>query len=222
NNVLTDRGLGMISPAEGTARLARLLTVGRPQIACAPFDARQWIEAYPHVAGSTWLAGLIADQAGAAAPIGDAALLAALRAAPRKRRRGELEAFITQKVSLVLRTDPGSIDRRQALREIGLDSLTSLELSNHLGRALGLKLNATLVFTYPSVATLAEHLGGALGLLDEPDGAPASVSFAGPESSTAPLVPQPISPTQDLEALSDDEADALLEQKLREMEERLG
>ncbi|GGO32834.1 polyketide synthase [Micromonospora parathelypteridis] len=47
--------------------------------------------------------------------------------------------------------------------EIGIDSLTAVELRNQLGASLGRKLPATLIFDYPTPALLAEHLAGQFG-----------------------------------------------------------
>ncbi|WP_116438920.1 type I polyketide synthase, partial [Pseudofrankia asymbiotica] len=54
--------------------------------------------------------------------------------------------------------DGGEIPSTLAFREIGLDSLTGVELRNQLNQVTGLRLPATAVFEYPSPDALARHL----------------------------------------------------------------
>jgi hypothetical protein len=68
---------------------------------------------------------------------------------------------VRRQLAAVLKLRPDeSIDRRQKLMELGLDSLMALEVRGSLNKTLGLNtpLASTIIFDHPTVEALARHL----------------------------------------------------------------
>ena len=85
-------------------------------------------------------------------------------AAPNK-RRALLMAHVREQALRTLGLKPSySLDPRQPLREIGLDSLMAVELRNALAGSLQEKLPPTLLFDYPTVEALTDFLAQKLRL----------------------------------------------------------
>jgi acyl carrier protein len=58
----------------------------------------------------------------------------------------------------VLKLDDQRLDIQRPLGEYGLNSIMGLELRHRLEREFALRLSATLIWNYPSVAAMAGHL----------------------------------------------------------------
>jgi len=79
----------------------------------------------------------------------------------RPKDRDMIQAWLINKVSVALSLSPDQIDPRETFSSFGLDSRTAVSLSGDLERWLGRRLPPTLVWDYPTIDAIAEHLSAA-------------------------------------------------------------
>ncbi|MFD9904193.1 SDR family NAD(P)-dependent oxidoreductase [Streptomyces sp. NPDC059063] len=114
-------------------------------------------------AGSPLLRGLVAAPAGPGGPESPAAAEVGLAQRVRSLPKADAEAALLDAVraqtALVLgHADASRVGPATAFKDLGIDSLTALELRNKLAEVTGLKLPATLAFDYPNPGTIAQFL----------------------------------------------------------------
>ncbi|KAA1246584.1 fatty acyl-AMP ligase, partial [Mycobacterium simiae] len=99
-----------------------------------------------------------------------------------QQRRDTLTAMVTATAAAVLaHPDPAALDPDLAFKDLGIDSLTALELRNTINQQTGLTLPATLALDHPSPAALAAYLADLLTDTAAPAVPAAEVSTPGDE-----------------------------------------
>ncbi|MER6912297.1 SDR family NAD(P)-dependent oxidoreductase [Streptomyces sp. NPDC000594] len=95
----------------------------------------------------------------ATAPQAAEPLAERLAGASRPERLAALTSAVREEVAAVLgHADTTAVTPDRSFRELGLDSLTAVELRNRLAAATGVGLPATVVFDHPTPQALATHL----------------------------------------------------------------
>ncbi|HEX7736851.1 MAG TPA: type I polyketide synthase [Ktedonobacteraceae bacterium] len=151
------QGMDLIPSWQGMLILEALLQRRTAQVGVLPI---KW-PVFSRYATSTRLSLFSELQAGAeeAQPVEDYLLARRLLDTPARERHAllttTLRAFILQ--VLGARADT-TLDPRRPLRELGFDSLMSVELRNLLRAATGYPFPATLVYDYPTMTALIDHL----------------------------------------------------------------
>ncbi|MEW1640335.1 SDR family NAD(P)-dependent oxidoreductase, partial [Streptomyces sp. NPDC093801] len=188
-------GLRFLDPERALDALDAALVGRETAVAVADVDWARFSAAYTAARPSALLDELpavralraaekaAADAAGAAAGASATRIAGALRGRPEQEQRRELLRLVRTQVAAVLgHASPGGIDPERAFRELGLNSVTAVELRNRLREATGLDLAASLVFDHPTSAAVARHLhelASGTGADGEPDAPFATVPAGG-------------------------------------------
>ena len=69
-----------------------------------------------------------------------------------------IRIWLITNIASVVNMDPSSIDVRQTFDNYGLDSLQAVSLSGDLETWLNREISPTVVWDYPTVEQLAQHL----------------------------------------------------------------
>ena len=70
----------------------------------------------------------------------------------------ELERWLVERVAREVGVDADRIDPQTPFAGLGLDSATAVQLTGELEELMAVRLDPTLVFEYPTIRRLAEHL----------------------------------------------------------------
>ncbi len=157
-------GFRLVASDRGPRTLDAALALGHPAVVGVPVDMatlRQRPAQAPLVfsrLARTPLRRAVKENAMNAETLG--ALLAGLPEA--EQQRTVLDLVRAEVAAVLGHPDPGGIGEEAPFAGLGFDSLTSVELRNRLGDAVGRRLPASLVFDHPTPGQLAAHLLGGL------------------------------------------------------------
>ena len=178
---LTSTGLTPITSEHGLALFDAALTSQRPNLLASPVNTAALTRRARNNALDPMLSALVTSrpQAAAASP---RTLAATLAGQTPQQGLETLTAMVTATTAAVLaHPDPAALDPDRPFKDLGIDSLTALELRNTLNQHTGLTLPATLVLDHPTPTTLAAHLADLLIDTAAPAVPAAQVSTRGDE-----------------------------------------
>jgi myxalamid-type polyketide synthase MxaB len=203
-------GVLPIAVADGLAVLEQALREGRVQLVALPVAWAAFAERLVTGRDPRLLEDVLESTGRSSSEYRDA-LVHELEALPPEKRQSRLESRINDHVTRVLGFDESEPpDIHRPLMELGLDSLMAVELGNLVSRTVGVALPPTILFDYPTIEALAGYLLAQLLPTDEVDDA------GGDPGGQRELI------VAEVETLSDDEAEALINESLAKLLPRPG
>jgi len=206
------QGLSSLAPEKALALFDRLIGSAESQVTAMAMDWSLFFRSQADLARAVFFEKIPGREA--ALRTEPENILRRLKEAPEDRRMGLLRDHLTSRIAGLLGLNPAAVDAERGFFQMGMDSLTSMELRNRLQMDFSRTLAATLIFRHPTVKSLAGYLLGAVipsatatsGTADLPAGTNEEVGKSdGKEDGRS------------LDALSEKEAEALLVEKLKKL-----
>jgi len=153
---LAKQGIKAIPPGVALTSLGQALRHHGPQLGIFDID---WRTYQAHKKPTAFLTEFQQEPANQPRQEASASLLNEIAGANIEQRTALIVKLIEQNIVTVLSLPKSkNIDRKQGFLDMGMDSLTAVELKNRLSRALTVSLPATLAFDYPNANGLANYL----------------------------------------------------------------
>ncbi|MDG9720931.1 type I polyketide synthase [Streptomyces sp. DH24] len=184
---LARRGVEPMDPDTALTALQRVLDEDRAGLTVSATDWAKFLPAFTAARPSPLLSALPeareTDPVADAHPDGDATapgLRDRLTGLPDvERARLLLDVVRTEAAATLGHPGADAVPAERALRDLGFDSVSAVDLRNRLKKATGLPLPASLVFDHPNATAVAAHLqaelfpdaAGGTGSGDDPDAA---------------------------------------------------
>ncbi|HEY3708669.1 MAG TPA: SDR family NAD(P)-dependent oxidoreductase, partial [Amycolatopsis sp.] len=174
-------GFGLLAPELAISSMRHAIELGDPAVAVLDIEWDRFAEAFATLRANPSLSDL-PEIKRLEAPVPDSSeseLRQRLGGLPAAERGAAMLELVRAQIALVLgHADAATVEADRAFKDLGFDSLTTIELRNALSAATGLKFAASMIYDYPSAAELAEFLlSELLGSIAEPV-VPAAVTRA--------------------------------------------
>jgi len=205
-------GMGMISPDQGIQMMEQVISNNKTQVAVLPIQWKPFLnqfseesipDLYNDFIEKSDNSDLVVEQ--------KSEFLKNLEAVAVEYRLEMIVEFLKEQIIRVLAMDANSaIDETQPLQSMGLDSLMAIELKNSIDSGIGKNLPATMVFNYPTIEALAEHLFKDV------------LKLNGVEENQETIDKEAVQKEESLseiEEMSDEEAEAMLLKSLEDADE---
>jgi acyl carrier protein len=179
------------------------------QVVVVRADWRKYMRQFPVERKLSLISRLVSEdwiqtQAGTPMPMQERTLVPQFDQVSPAEGRKLLQAYVRDVIIQVLGLEPSFfIDPKQGWRDIGMDSLMSLELRNRLQTGIGKPLPSTLAYDFPTMSSLVDYLAEEV-LAQKPV---QDIQISQEADNWARNVAQ-------LDGLSDEEAEALLLEEL--------
>jgi aryl carrier-like protein len=158
---LSRLGIQPLRTQEGLALLDAALTAPHAHLVPARVDLTALRTGEPHALLRRLAPARTAAATSPAAPAAGQPQTPArsLTELPLPDREAAVRRLVRTELAAVLgHNRPDAVQADRGFLDLGLDSLTALELRNRLGTVTGLRLNTTVIFDHPTVTGLTAHL----------------------------------------------------------------
>jgi len=211
------QGLGAIAPNQVLESLELLMSGADVEVGVVPIEWLAWQERIKQWSFLADWQEIIQSNP----EISKSEFLLKLEATALNERRSLLVAHIRRQLALVLGINhPESISLETGFSDLGMDSLTSVELRNKLQISFACSLPSTLAFEHPNIQSLTDYLEEKIILSSdvtktEPQTPEAMVDKASfePELSASKL--------SEINQLSEDEIDLAVDQAISQLDQLL-